>query len=287
MYYFFLPSIICTEPHGSHFLLGNNIQGSPGSFWLGLWEFGSGDVFCRLCPQSAYPGSGPCSPDEHLGCKHTPYWAEKSGLLWCELAPLSQNGLIIFLFYRDSFVQISFCRHKIHEHAQNWIITPSLIVLKLCLSSVILSWVAHISQSKAASRTMGFLKACLVAWFGARGKLDLLGISNEMTPRRSRMESASLPQPSEICWWVSWQLTPSGRILRHLTSLSTSADALSHQTSHLQERLGMCVPEKHFLDVPLIQVSKPGHRAPCPLCAYLNYPPSCLWWPPFCSWLCL
>lgn len=105
-------------------------------------------------------------------------------------------------------------------------------------------------------------------------------ISEEMTLRRSGMESVSFYQPSGMCWWVSWQLAPSGRILRHQSFLSTSADALSHQTSHLLERplmplsstLGICVAEKQLPSSPLIQIANQHVRTLCSLYTYLNCP---------------
>uniref|UniRef100_M3YH45 RING-type domain-containing protein n=1 Tax=Mustela putorius furo TaxID=9669 RepID=M3YH45_MUSPF len=53
--------------------------------------------------------------------------------------------------------------------------------------------------AKVVSRTAGFLMACLVACFGERRKLDMRGISNEMTQRQSRMESVSPHQSHLEC----------------------------------------------------------------------------------------
>lgn len=163
-------------------------------------------------------------------------------------------------------------------------------MVKRFLLSVILSWVAPVFQSKALSRTVGFLMACLVACFGARRKLDMHGISNEMTQRQSRMESFSPSKPSGMCWWVSWKLPPSGKTCRHPSFLSTAADALSHWTSQLQERplgppssaLGMRVPAKHLSALPWVSASDL-----CVLYALtLTSLSFCLWWSPlFCGYV--
>lgn len=78
------PSVTCAELHWGHFLLGNNIQGSPGLFGLSRWEFGPGDAFQSSAPQSGRwaPAAAPHMALLGLqGLNTLPAGEEKSGLL--------------------------------------------------------------------------------------------------------------------------------------------------------------------------------------------------------------
>lgn len=170
-----------------------------------VWAFGS---LVLVMPSRALPlhvvAPAP-APAPHMalrgmeGLNILPIWEEESGcLLWAGISFMKWSHAIHVLY---GFIceNLILCSHKIHERAENWIINPSFGCGRTVSFQCDLEWSGPVFQLITESRAVGFLTAHLVACFGARRKLDMHGISNEMTQRQSRMESVSPHQSHLEC----------------------------------------------------------------------------------------